>query len=110
MKNEKEKIIEIKREVFNIMSKKNNEFTSNNIIIDILGNDTFNFFAIFEKNNALAQIIIGEPDFSPYEFICFEILEMKRGEIIYYWYDDEKTTIQEIVENIEKSIDYFISY
>lgn len=106
----KQKIKEIKNKVLCIIEQKNREFVSSNIVIDILKNEESEFFAIFEKNNALAQIVIGEPDFSPYKFICFEILDIKSEKIVHYWYDNEKTTIQEIIENIEKAIDYFILY
>ncbi len=110
MKREATKIIEIKKEVLNIIEKKKEKLILNNIEIEIITNTELNYFTIFWKNKYVAQIIIGNPDFSPYRFICFEIIEIDSEEIIYYWYDNEYSTIQEIIENINNSIDYFITY
>ena len=34
----------------------------------------------------------------------------KIPEILYTWFDNEETTIQDIIENINKALDYFITY
>lgn len=107
---EEEKIIEIKREVLNIIESKKKKIISNNIEIEIVTDLELKYFTIFWKNNYLAHIIIGNPDFAPYKFICFEIIEIKSEKIVYYWYDNEETTLQEIIENLDKALDYFIAY
>ncbi|MBR8823818.1 hypothetical protein IX293_002092 [Fusobacterium necrophorum] len=83
---------------------------SNNIEIEIVTDLELKYYAIFWKKENIAYIVIGNPNFTPYKNICFEIMEVESKKIVYYWYDNEKTTLQEIVENIEKAIDYFITY
>ncbi|AYZ74470.1 hypothetical protein EGX98_10805 [Fusobacterium necrophorum] len=83
---------------------------SNNIEIEIVTDLELKYYAIFWKKENIAYIVIGNPNFAPYKNICFEIMEVESKKIVYYWYDNEKTTLQEIVENIEKAIDYFITY
>ncbi|KDE70482.1 hypothetical protein FUSO7_10630 [Fusobacterium necrophorum BFTR-2] len=92
--------------------KKNEFFRLNNIIIDIVTDTSLNYFIVFEKKNYFAEIIVGNEEYVPYKFVYFDMIEGDSTfpETLYTWYDNEKTTLQEIVENIEKAIDYFITY
>lgn len=75
MKTEKEKIIEIKKEVLNIIESKKKKFMSNNIEIEIVTDLELKYYAIFWKKENIAYIVIGNPNFAPYKNICFEIME-----------------------------------
>lgn len=45
-------------------------------------------------------------------FIYFDMIggDGNIPETLYTWFDNEETTIQDIIENINKALDYFITY
>ncbi|MCG6842219.1 hypothetical protein LDJ99_09040 [Fusobacterium nucleatum] len=109
---EEKKIIEIKKEIQSILKKKNELFILNNITVDIITDTLLNYFIVFEKENYFAEIIVGKEEYAPYKFIYFDMIgeNDKIPEILYTWFDNEETTIQDIIENINKALDYFITY
>ena len=109
---EGKKIIEIKKETQSILKKKNELFILNNITVDIVTDTLLNYFIVFEKENYFAEIIVGKDEYAPYKFVYFDMIggNDKIPEILYIWFDNEETTIQDIIENINKALDYFITY
>lgn len=109
---EERKISEIKQEIQYILEKKNELFRLNNIIIDVVVDTSLNYFIVFEKENYFAEIIVGKEEYGPYKFVYFDMIggDNASPEMLYAWYDNEETTLQEIVENIDKALDYFIAY
>ena len=109
---EGKKIIEIKKEIQSILKKKNELFILNNITVDIVTDTLLNYFIVFEKENYFAEIIVGKDEYAPYKFVYFDMIWVndKIPEILYIWFDNEETTIQDIIENINKALDYFITY
>lgn len=80
--------------------------------MDIITDTLLNYFIVFEKENYFAEIIVGKEEYAPYKFIYFDMIgeNDKIPEILYTWFDNEETTIQDIIENINKALDYFITY
>ena len=109
---EGKKIIEIKKEIQSILKKKNELFILNNITVDIVTDTLLNYFIVFEKENYFAEIIVGKDEYAPYKFVYCDMRggNDKIPEILYIWFDNEETTIQDIIENINKALDYFITY
>lgn len=64
------------------------------------------YFQIEEKY--LASLIISEPIFAPYKNICFEVYRVSDEKIILFYYDNENTTLQQNIEQIDKMLDKFI--
>ncbi len=108
---DEKKIIEIKKEIKSLIKRKNELFRLNNITVDIVTNTLLNYFVVFEKENYFAEIIIGKEEYAPYKFIYFDMIggENPPPKTLYTWFDNEKTTIQDIIENIDKALDYFVS-
>ena len=65
-------------------------------------------YLILEKEKYLASLIIAEPIFAPYKNICFEVYRVSDEKIILFYYDNENTTLQQNVEQIDKMLDKFI--
>ena len=84
------------------------EFQLKNIAIDIVKNNKNEYYLILEKEKYLASLIIAEPIFAPYKNICFEVYRVSDEKIILFYYDNENTTLQQNVEQIDKMLDKFI--
>ena len=66
------------------------------------------YYLILEKEKYLASLIIAEPIFAPYKNICFEVYRVSDEKIILFYYDNENTTLQQNIEQIDKMLDKFI--
>lgn len=68
--------------------------------------------------NCLAQIIIDEPTFAPYEYVSFEALDSKKPldspdtqlDFIYVYYDSEHSTIKETLGMLDYGFNYCLDY
>jgi len=60
----------------------------------------------------LAGIIVEEPDWAPYRYVFFEAwgIAKKGPDFSYFWYDEEETTVEEIIENLDKAVDVVFEY
>ena len=65
-------------------------------------------YLILEKEKYLASLIIADPIFAPSKNICFEVYRVSDEKIILFYYDNENTTLQQNVEQIDKMLDKFI--
>lgn len=101
-------IINLKNKIDDILKKKIKEFQLKNIVIDIVKNNKNEYYLILEKEKYLASLIIAEPIFEPYKNICFEVYRVSDEKIILFYYDNENTTLQQNVEQIDKMLDKFI--
>lgn len=101
-------IINLKNKIDDILKKKIKEFQLKNIVIDIVKNNKNEYYLILEKEKYLASLIIVEPIFAPYKNICFEVYRVSDEKIILFYYDNENTTLQQNVEQIDKMLDKFI--
>ena len=101
-------IINLKNKIDDILKKKIKEFQLKNIAIDIVKNNKNEYYLILEKEKYLASLIISEPIFAPYKNICFEVYRVSDEKIILFYYDNENTTLQQNVVQIDKMLDKFI--
>ena len=109
---EKEKFLEIKKEVIKMIESKKEKLTENNIkvdiMVDIINNEESYYILAFESDSGVAQLEITTPHFAPYYYACFNILWLNDDEP-YWWLDEENSTVIDILKELEKSLDYFIN-
>lgn len=68
--------------------------------------------------NCLAQIAVCNQTYAPYSNVSFEAatldsktaIESGQPELIYFWYDTENTTKENVVEELNKGVDYCVQY
>ncbi len=68
--------------------------------------------------NCLAQIIVDDQYFVPYKNVSFEAITLdseeaiasERSELIYFFYDSEDTTEEEVIVQLNKGIQYCLNY
>lgn len=68
---------------------------------------------IFETEHSLAELIVNEPDFAPYRYVSFLVYSAKHlSEAIplFSYYDNEESTIEEIIEQLNNGIDALVSH
>ena len=105
---EQEKFLKIKKEVIKMIERKKEKLKENNIKVDIINNEESYYILAFERGKGVAQLEITTPHFAPYYYACFNILWLNNDEP-YWWLDEENSTVLDITENIDKSLDYFVS-
>lgn len=68
--------------------------------------------------NCLAQIVVRDVSFAPYKCVSFEAMTMDsrksmesgQPELIYFFYDSEDTLPDQVIEELDKGIEYCIHY
>ena len=60
------------------------------------------------EDKEFVQLIVTTPSFAAYYYACFNILWLNDDKV-YWWLDEENSTVLDITENIDKSLDYFVS-
>ena len=66
----------------------------------------------------LAQIVVTEPVFAPYQYISFEALaidseksrRMRQAETIYFFYDSPEFMMQDVMSEVDNGIKYCSDY
>ena len=102
----------VKDSVVQWLKDNNENFKSKGIVIEVI-KDTEDCLIIDLKfGENFACIIVEMPSFAPYRFVCFEMGDIVNGahEMIYAWYDNESNTIEDIIENLNKSISTVLKY
>lgn len=113
MSENKTTIKEIKKIVESWLESNRIKILNNNIDIEINRNEEDLYFIELNKDNDyLVDLKVHLPEFAPYRYISFEIIGMQNNEIpgvIYAWYDDENSALEEIINNLDSSLDYLIN-
>ena len=67
---------------------------------------------MIDSVNCMASIVVAEHDFAPYRFVSFEVAAIENGisTMPYSWYDECGSTIEKVIENLEKSVDIVFEY
>lgn len=75
----------------------------NFIKIETITDEDKVYRAILNINSYMAQIVIDDQDFAPYNHIAFEIVGMENGKanMIYCWYDNGENDINTIIEHLD---------
>lgn len=84
-----------------------------NLKIEVLTDRSDSYRVIFDTENSMAELYIGEPDFAPYRYVSYEVaavVEDKGACCVYWWYDDETCTLQDIIANLDKGIRFAMEY
>ena len=69
------------------------------------------FFANIETDVYLTSICVSEPDYRPYRFVEFCVLDSRRelDQTPSFWYGDEDgESIQSIIDNLNKGIEFLL--
>ena len=100
------------REIVAHWLKRNQGIFENNISVEVLRDniDCLRFELNFGE--ILAEIIVEEPGFAPYRYVSFQAADIIDGvwKMVYTWYDEEETTAEEIVGNLDKALAACRSY
>jgi hypothetical protein len=62
---------------------------------------------VLNFGECVADVVVEEPYFAPYRFVSFQALAMEDETLktVHFWYDDEGTTVEEIIKNLDNAID-----
>ncbi len=65
---------------------------------------------IIESANYLAELVIEPEGFHPHRFVLFEALDKRKDSLQkpYFYYDEKDSSIESIIENLNKGILYII--
>ncbi len=91
---------------------KDKEEIFKNVMIETIENTEDRLYVILNFGECMAAIVVAEPDFAPYRFVSFEAGAIVNGihKIVHTWYDEEGTTIEEIIKNLNNAIDVVLEY
>ena len=93
--NEKEKYLEIKKELLKILQSKKEKFEENNIKVKVIEEKEDSYIINLEKGKRIATLSLRMPDSTRYYYIHY-----KQDFYRYDWFDEEYHTISEIAEQL----------
>ena len=93
--NEKEKYLEIKKELLKILQSKKEKFEKNNIKMKVIEEKEDSYIINLEKGKRIATLSLRMPDSTRYYYIHY-----KQDFHRYDWYDEEYHTVSEIAEQL----------
>ena len=99
---EKEKYLEIKKELLKILQSKKEKFEKNNIKMKVIKEKEDSYIINLEKGKRIATLSLRMPDSTRYYYIHY-----KQDFYRYDWYDEEYYTISEIAEQLNIILDRF---
>ena len=100
--NEKEKYLEIKKELLKILQSKKEKFEKNNIKMKVIEEKEDSYIINLEKEKRIATLSLRMPDSTRYYYIHY-----KQDFHRYDWYDEEYHTVSEIAEQLNIILDRF---
>ena len=92
---EKEKYLEIKKELLKILQSKKEKFEKNNIKMKVIEEKEDSYIINLEKGKRIATLSLRMPDSTRYYYIHY-----KQDFYRYDWFDEEYHTISEIAEQL----------
>ena len=99
---EKEKYLEIKKELLKILQSKKEKFEKNNIKMKVIEEKEDSYIINLEKEKRIATLSLRMPDSTRYYYIHY-----KQDFHRYDWYDEEYHTVSEIAEQLNIILDRF---
>ena len=93
--NEKEKYLEIKKELLKILQSKKEKFEEKNIKLEVIEEKEDNYIINLKKGKRIATLSLRMPDSTRYYYIHY-----KQDFYRYDWFDEEYHTISEIAEQL----------
>ena len=99
---EKEKYLEIKKELLKILQSKKEKFEEKNIKLEVIEDKESSYIINLEKGEKVATLSLRIPDSTRYYYIHY-----KQDFHRYDWYDEEYHTVSEIAEQLNIILDRF---
>ena len=99
---EKEKYLEIKKELLKILQSKKEKFEKNNIKMKVIEEKEESYIINLEKGKKVATLSLRIPNSTRYYYIHY-----KQDFYRYDWYDEEYHTVFEIAEQLNIILDRF---
>ena len=99
---EKEKYLEIKKELLKILQSKKEKFEKNNIKMKVIEEKEDSYIINLEKGTRIATLSLRMPDSRRYYYIHY-----KQDFYRYDWCDEEYHTVSEIAEQLNIILDRF---
>ena len=99
---EKEKYLEIKKELSKILQSKKEKFEKNNIKMKVIEEKEDSYIINLKKGERIATLSLRMPDSTRYYYIHY-----KQDFYRYDWYDEEYHTVSEIAEQLNIILDRF---
>lgn len=102
----------IRTEIIKWIENNKSRFEEERINVEVVKNNRDSYSVVFDFNNCMAEIDINKPDFAPYRYVAFEVVAIvdNVSKLIYSWYDDDRTNIEEILFQLNKGIEYSTNY
>ena len=104
---EKEKYLEIKKELLKILQSKKEKFEEKNIKLEVIEDKESSYIISLDDNKKFIKIALNIPDSTRYYYIKFSEKRIGWGE--YVWYDEEYHTVSEIAEQLNIILDRYFS-
>ena len=102
---EKEKYLEIKKELLKILQSKKEKFEEKNIKLEVIEEKEDSYIINLKKGKRIATLSLRMPNSTRYYYIHYE--EITNNFAHYDWYDEEYHTIFEIAEQLNIILDRF---
>lgn len=104
--------VEVRGAISKWLKDNNEKFKNKNILLEVLKDDENCLRVELNFGELLAEILVEEPDFAPYRYVSFQAVGIVNGvpDLMYFWYDEEKTSVEDIIENLTKAIDVVFEY
>lgn len=99
---EKEKYLEIKKELLKILQSKKEKFEEKNIKLEVIEDKESSYIINLEKGEKVATLSLRIPNSTKYYYIHY-----KQNFHRYDWYDEEYHTVSEIAEQLNIILDRF---
>ena len=99
---EKEKYLEIKKELLKILQSKKEKFKENNIKVEVIEEEEDSYIISLDDNKKFIKIALNIPDSTRYYYIHY-----KQDFYRYDWCDEEYHTVSEIAEQLNIILDRF---
>ena len=99
---EKEKYLEIKKELLKILQSKKEKFEEKNIKLEVIEEKEDSYIINLKKGKRIATLSLRIPDSTRYYYIHY-----KQDFHRYDWYDEEYHTVSEIVKKLNIILDRF---
>ena len=99
---EKEKYLEIKKELLKILQSKKEKFEEKNIKLEVIEDKESSYIINLEKGEKVATLSLRIPNSTRYYYIHY-----KQNFHRYDWYDEEYHTISEIAKQLNIILDRF---
>lgn len=109
---------EIKKRIFQWGKKEILNYLKKQDEIEISKNDNEALIIDLTFENCLAQIVVSNPIFAPYQFVSFESMTLDSDkakasgcpEMVYFFYDTDKLSEFDVITELEMGVQYSSDY